>query len=251
MTRRRARYSRKRRTYSRRKYGSVYRRSWKRRAGYRRPRRTAYQMKRTKPVHLVKTIKHTSQTTIGGSSRTIIASSSSAASNFTPTFANLPDSSSLKQVFKYYRFNSIFMKFVLPVQNVTKDTNTNSNILDTVDQGRIYIIPDPKNIIDPLTITEAAILEMGPDVRRIDLAAMKTRCIKYKTRVYNLYPGPVVTGAAVGQNVLTRCKQWHDVTADNTWFTWGHIIHFCEAVTSFYQPMSWELKQYVSLRGNK
>lgn len=216
--------------------------------GRRRQRkRTPFQMKSTRAVHLSKAVRGTID--IGVTARTVLASSQ-VLNIYGPDWSLIPDRASLSLIFKYYRLNAMYMQWDWPFNDVSAG-KTGTSTLDTVDRGRIYIIPDPKNIIDPNTITENALLEMGSDVRRIEVKNLKNARLKFKTPIHNLYPGALITGAIVGLNYNNRSKQWHDVTASNINYFWGHIIHFVDGTYAAAMKCQYQLKYYFSVRGNK
>lgn len=249
------RIQRRGRLSKRRGFGRLSKRSSSRRGSFmtrsRRPRkRTAFQMKKSPAVHLSKGTTGYVQV---GTSRTILATSTSVGSQYSPTWSIIPDNSSLSNVFKYYRLNKIYMEWNFNIDMLVQSSSATASALDVNQRGRIYIIPDPRHIINPSTVTEAELQEMGGDVRKIEVKALLNNSFKFKTNLYSLYPGAILSsGGAVGQNHLFKTKQWFDVNANNVLNTWGHIIHFVGTATfGIEQRIPYVVKQYFSVRGNK
>lgn len=242
------RYSNQRRTYSGRKYAKSWRRYSRRKVGYRRRRRTPNQMKATRPLHLLKTTKTTY--TLNAAQSSVLFQSYTASALGCVKWDIIPDYTSLTAVFKRYRINKIYMQINLPYN--TNNPAVNPSSADPVQFGRCYIVPDPTHRIDPSTVTENDLLEMGADVKRFDMNGLKTPCIKYKTNVFTLLPGPATDGASTGQNYTTATKRWYNTSCNNIVHTWGFIKWFTDnQLISVPLVATCIIKYYFSVVGNR
>jgi hypothetical protein len=204
-------------------------------------------VKRTPAVHLVKA--KSSILDLGLLADSVILQSYNAATIGCVRFVDIPDSTSLADVFRFYRLNKLFVKLEFPFQDMTP--NSTPLVTDRVDQGRIYLVLDPRHSINPSTITEAALLEMGADVKRYDVKACRG-IVKFKVDLYNLMPAYVQAPVGTGENYLVRKKDWHQTTCNTTIFTWGFISFYSKGLSTIVeQKCELTLKYYFSLKGNK